>query len=377
MILMCSFSLGVLSQGPFRRDTTDITFTGTRINPYSLEYDTTGQITFSGYIDAYYGGYTDTSGLGGFQKFPTAAPRNNQFGLNIAQFGIKYQSRRFRGIATIFFGDTPISAWSPSFNMIQEANLGFRIKGNLWLDAGFFRTHIGLESIQPRENITMSFAATTYFEPYYLSGAKLTWERSSKWIFQLNAFNGFNNFVENNANKALGASVSYTPNKHVNITASTLLCDESPDGFPVNQTRTYTNVIAVYKTTHWTLGLEANYGAQTHSKLADSNATAQLFSTILAAKYRIAPEWAIYGRGEYFTDPDEILTGPVINENHELTGLDLAGATLGGEYKPIPNSYFRVEGRLLHAANNERIFFYNDQSSNLRYEIIVGIGLWF
>lgn len=358
------------------RDTSDLTFKGTRISPYSLEYDTTGSVEFSAYIDAYFAGYSDTAGPGGYQKFPTVAPRNNQFGLNIVQFGAKYQSRRFRGMATIFFGDTPASAWSSYFNMIQEAHLGFKIYRKLWLDAGFFRTHIGLESIQPRENITMSIATTTYFEPYYMSGAKLTWEQSSKWMFQLNAFNGFNNFVDNNKNIAIGASTAFTPTEKLSLTLSTIYSDESNDG-GLAQNRSYTNLIGVYHTTHWTLGLEANYGIQTNSSLADSSKTATMYSAIAAVKYRITPSWAVYGRGEYFSDPDEILTGPVINENHELIGLDIAGLTLGGEYKPIPNSYFRIEGRTLHADETDHVFQFQKEPSNLRYEIIAGIGVWF
>lgn len=374
--LLSLVGLNAFSQLPNKKDSSDLTFKGTRISPYSVEYDTTGQLDFSGYIDTYYAHYSDQSGDGGFQKFPSVAPRNNQFGLNLIQFGVKYQSQKFRGLATLFWGDTPLSAWSPDYSMIQEAHLGFRLKGKLWLDAGFFRTHIGLESIQPRENITMSIATSTYFEPYYLSGAKLTWEQSSKWMFQLNAFNGFNNFVDNNTTKAVGASTSYTPSDKLNITASTLFSDESPTGKP-DQLRNYNNLILVRKTEHWTLGIEGNYGFQLNSKLSDSTQTANVMSAIIAAKYRITPSWAVYGRGEYFSDPDEVLTGPVINQNHELVGLDIVGATLGGEYKPIPNSYFRLEGRVLQTKETEKVFLLNNQVSNLRYEVIAGIGVWF
>lgn len=371
------FMSGAVNGQVIKADTSDLTFTGTKISPYSIEYDTTGQFTLSGYIDTYYAAYTDSAGPGGYQKFPTSAPRSNQFGLNIFQLGVKYQSRRFRGLATLFFGDTPRSAWSPNFNMIQEANLGFRIAGKFWLDAGFFRTHIGLESIQPRENIAISFATTTYFEPYYMSGAKLTWEYSSKWMFQLNAFNGFNNFVDNNKNKAIGASVAWMPNDHLSATFSTLVSDESTQNDGLDQMRSYSNLIMTYKTKHITIGLEGNYGIQQNSKLTDSTASASMFSALAAVKYRITPEWATYVRGEYFSDPNEVLTGPVVNENHELVGLDITGLTTGVEYKPIPNSYLRIEGRALHTKGAENIFYYNDRSSNNRYELIVGLGLWF
>ena len=153
-----------------KHDSTDMTFSGTKINPYDVEYDTTGKVTLSGYVDTYYSYYTDSSSASGFSKFPTIAPRNNQVGINMLQLSAKYESSQFRGTVTLFGGDCPQASWSSYLNFIQEANAGFRVVKKLWLDAGFFRTHIGLESIQPRENMTMSLATTTYFEPYFLSG---------------------------------------------------------------------------------------------------------------------------------------------------------------------------------------------------------------
>ena len=375
--VLLTFNWSSFAQIQIKKYTSDLTFTGTRINPYQLDYDSTGHFTFSGYIDTYGAYYTDTVGSGGFVKFPTSAPRSGQFGLNILQFSTKYESRFFRGTATVFFGDVAESAWSPKYNLIQEANLGFRIVNKLWLDVGYFRTHIGLESIQPRENMTIGIATTTYFEPYFLSGAKLTYSPSKVWSIQLNAFNGFNNYVENNANKALGISTSYTPNDKFTSTFSSLVCDESPDGFNRDQTRLYSNWIGVYKSNRWSLGYEVNFGLQTNSDLVDSTKTAQMFSFLLATKYRFNSKWAGYARVEHFTDKNEMLTGPIINENHQLVGLDLYGLTFGIEYKPIPNSYVRLEGRILQTATDEKIFQYKGNSTNQREEILFGIGLWF
>lgn len=358
------------------KDTTDLTFTGTKVNPYMQEFDSTGRITISGYIDTYYAVYSDTLGPGGYAKFPTSSPRHNQFSLNIIQVSAKYQSDRMRGVATLFYGDIPQSAWSTHLNLIQEANAGFKIYKKLWLDAGFFRTHIGLESIQPRENITTSIAMTTYFEPYFLSGAKLTWQQSEKWTFQLNAFNGFSTFIETNKNKAVGASASYT-GKRWSHALNTIVCDEYPNGTPQQHYRQYTNYIGIFKSNHIILGLEGNFGYQQNSKLSNPNQTAYIVSGIVALKYRFHHKYAVYGRLEALSDPDEILTGPIVNENHSLTGLQLLGGTLGFEYKPIPNAFFRIEGRAIDARNNERIFYYNGASQHVRFEGIASIGLWF
>jgi hypothetical protein len=132
----------------------------------------------------------------------------------------------------------------------------------------------------------------------------------------------------------------------------------------------------VRKTQRWVLGFEANYGMQYHSALHNPQETAYMFSGLFATKYRITPRWAVYGRGEWFNDTDEMLTGPIFNENHTIVGAELLGITAGIEYKPIPNSYFRIESRWLEH-QHQRIFILNQKASNQRMEILCALGVWF
>lgn len=355
----------------------DLTFNGARISLYDANKDSTAKLEITGYVDTYYALYSDSASSNSFQKFPTVSPRNNSFGLNIAQVSARYQGENFRGVMTVFIGDIPNCSWSPKLNLIQEANVGFKLGKKIWLDAGYFRTHLGLESIQPRENMTLSMSTTNFFEPYYLSGAKLTYELDDKLTLQVNVFNGFNSFVDNNSNKAIGLSMVYLPNDKLSITYSNLLSEETPGSQKGNKTRLYNNVFAVYKNQRFTIGAEVNYGIQNHTVLIGNDHQASMFSALLAAKYRITHQWASYIRGEYFSDPDEMLTGPILNENLELLGLKIGGFTSGIEFKPIPNAYVRIEGRVLDTRKDEQLFMLNGQPSNNRYEFLSGIGLWF
>jgi hypothetical protein len=117
---------------------------------------------------------------------------------------------------------------------------------------------------------------------------------------------------------------------------------------------------------------------QEHSKLSDSNATAYMSSALIAAKYKMKKgRFALYGRGEIFEDSDEMLTGPVQNQNHALVGINLIGVTGGLEFKPIPNSYLRMEGRVLVTEQKEKIFYHNGTYANQRDEVILSMGVWF
>lgn len=351
----------------------DLTFYYSQM--YSRDSASNGKLQLSGYIDAYYALYSDQVGRGNYQKFPTSAPRNNNFGLNMLMLSSRYNDKRVRGVFTLQYGEIPDAAWSPVLNMIQEANVGVKLAKNLWLDAGFFRTHIGFESIQPRENIATSIAITTYYEPYYLSGAKLSYSINDKLTIQANVFNGFNTFVAVNRSKSFGLSVNYEPRENFFLTYNNITGNESNYK---DQWRTYHNFYSGYKGKHWDLGIELNGGAQQNSGLSDSTKTAYMFSSLLAVRYKMKDnKYAVYARAEIFEDSDEILTGPVLNANHQLVGINLYGVTLGFQVKPMPNSYIRLEYRSLLTERNENIFYSDGVARNDRHEAIASFGVWF
>lgn len=346
-----------------------LVFTGTRI--VAREDTATGhKIIIGGYVCGYYAHYSDeTESPDGFVQFPTMAPRNNQFGLNLVQVSMEYRSKVLRSNITLHYGDIPESVWPRPFNLIQEAHAGFRIVKGLWLDAGFFKTHIGLESIQPRENVTSSMAVLTFYEPYYLSGAKLTYEVNSKLSVQVNMFNGYNEYVEDNKNKALGFSALYDVNKNVSVTYNFLTCDETLDNIPVKHQRYYNNLYATFKFSRLNLGVEANYGLQEHSLKGDTSKMATMFSGLIVARYALLKKLAMYGRGEYFSDPNQILTGSL------NIGQYIYGGTFGLEYKPASNMGLSAEGRLLQSDN--LIFRQHNYRLNQRYEFILCLDVWF
>lgn len=326
-------------------------------------------LSIGGYISTYYAYYDDETKNGEFVQFPTICPRNDQFSLNMAMLSMEYKSQHLRSNLIFHYGDIPQSSWPAEFNLIQEANVGFRIYKKLWLDAGFFKTHVGIESFQPRENITSSMAIVSFYEPYYLSGAKLTYEINSKLLIQLNAFNGYNNYIENNKNKAFGFSAVYSPYKSLTFTYNFLTCDESPDNAVTKRQRFYNNFYTTLNLNRLQVGVEANYGLQKNSLLKDSTKTASMMSGLIVVKYRLLSKLSVYGREEYFADPDKILS---FDKN---IGKQIYGTTGGIEYKPYKNIAMSVESRMLRSDN--LIFKQGKNITNQRLEFIACIDLWF
>ncbi|MEZ4720981.1 MAG: hypothetical protein R2813_03785 [Flavobacteriales bacterium] len=54
-----------------------------------------------------------------------------------------------------------------------------------------------------------------------------------------------------------------------------------------------------------------------------------MYSSLLAAKYKLHEVVYPYGRIDYFSDPDELLTGPIYNDFHKLIGLEMLSYTGG------------------------------------------------
>ena len=375
-------TLPVVAERPKKEKTisnedNDLTFEGTKIIKEE-EFEQSGKTKLEAYLSTYYAYYNDSVGIGQYQKFPSSAPTSNRFSLNMLMVKASYHSNFLRGTFALHTGDIPSCAWSSEYNFIQEANMGVKLLNNVWIDAGFFRTHLGVESIQPRENITSSISTTTYYEPYYLSGAKLTTRFSDKFTFQTGIFNGFNTFVENNSNKTISFSFVYDPNNHLSFVNNTIICDESPDYQSRKQQRFYNNFYFTYKSKKWDLAGEFNMGLEKNAGLKDNNATAYMMSALLVSRLHWNKKISSYGRLEYFLDKNEILTGPVLNSYHQLVGLHLIGGSFGLELKPIKNSYFRLEWRRLFTLDkDENVFYYKQAYHHYRDEIISSLGFWF
>ena len=334
--------------------------------------DTSSNATLliSGYVSTYYASYDDEAvDNNGFVKFATMAPRSKEFGLNMALISMQYHGKNIRSGLGIHFGDIAKAVWPTEFNMIQEANAGFRLHKKLWIDAGFFRSHIGIESTQPRENITSSMSLANNFEPYYLAGAKLTYVVSDKVALQINSFNSFNSYVETNKNTLVGFSMIIDPNENVSFTYNFISGDETPTGALIKKQRYYNNIYASYKTRKVYLGAEFNYGWQEHSKKNDVTANATVLSGLIVGKYQFHKKFGAYARQEYFSDPDNVLTGTL------STGKNVFGTTAGMEYKPFKNVALSGEGRVLQT--DELIFKQGSFLTNRRLEFTVCLDLWF
>ncbi|MGV8019195.1 MAG: outer membrane beta-barrel protein [Ignavibacteria bacterium] len=317
--------------------------------------------SFSTYMDVYYAYDTDKDKTP--RQFALLSPYRDEFRLNIAQVSLKYNSDKVRGVMTLHYGDIPDMNWAPvtKTKYVQEANIGFSPVKDLWIDAGYFITHIGAESL-PKSSLLSSFALGTYAEPFIQSGLRFSYGFSDKFYAQFHILNGYNVFEDNNKNKSFGVQLGYTPRENLKFVYNNIVGNEIPAALNNPKTRFYNQAMMTYSPSKKVdILLSLDYGIQEKSKLKDTTASASLFSGLAAIKYKVHPKISLCLRGEFYSDPDGFLSGSYMNSDGSVTGLKTFGVTAGIEYKPIETMYLRLESRLLHTMDEVQKIFYENK----------------
>ncbi|MEP7129394.1 MAG: outer membrane beta-barrel protein [Chitinophagales bacterium] len=327
--------------------------------------------SFTGYVDAYFAVYNDSLDVNDYQKFAAVSPRSNHIGLNVASLSAKYTSEHVRGTVILHYGDIPRCSWSPTFNFVQEANVGIRICKKLWFDGGFFRSHVGTEGWFPKENITSSVAIATYYEPLYEAGFRLNYNPSDKLAINLYLLNGYNLYEDNNKKKSIGLLATYAFTDNLSMGYNNYLGDDTPVSDTTDHLRFYNNVFLNYEKNKIKIVTGVDFGFQGDSYYQQTNT---ILSGLFAIRYMATEKFDLYGRVEGYYDPDGILSG-IVDSTGE--GLQIGGLTIGAEYKPTANSYIRLEGRDLISDSGQEIFYRNNDVRNSRFEMLFNLGVWF
>lgn len=322
---------------------------------YATAQDDSLAVSFGAYADGYYSYYTRATEVA-YQQHDAIGAYHNNFGLNVAQITGSIESDRLRGVLTLHAGDIPSIAWGNNYRGIQEANAGVRLADRLWLDVGFFKTHVGTESFLPKDNHMSIITLGTFYGPFYQSGARLSYDTKSDWHFELHVINGYNLHIDDNDYKTFGTLISHEFGEHLGMSYSAMAGQENVgqlnDGYLI-----YQNVFANldYEKIDIQLGLDV--------AVADQWRTGQgwlsdpLIAGLATFKYHLSDKMALAFRGEVFSDESMINSWELTPSYNPVTdrsvnvltgGMTVFGATLGYEYAPNENGFLRIEARQLY-----------------------------
>jgi len=301
------------------------------IHPSSESKDTTTTISFSGYVDTYYA-YDFNKPVNHDRAFTTQPARHNEFNVNLAFLGAKVSGPRIRGrlavqagtsVQSNYSGEPTLGAVSgPSLTrFLQEAVAGIRLGESVWLDAGIFFSHVGMESFISRDNLTYTRSLSADYTPYYESGARLMWNPNQRITTTLVLVNGWQNISENNRDKALGLRVDLSQNSSTTISYYNFIGKENQ----LRQLRFFNGVGAkIALTPGLTMQANADYGSQQND--ADDS-PAHWYSVALIVKAERTPRLGMSARIERYADPHQIIVPTGSEEGFEATtasfGVDI------------------------------------------------------
>lgn len=330
-----------------------------------------GELKITGNAEMYYN--INNSDNQTESKYSGTSVYTDEFRINIASVSLKYNNNKVRGTVTLQYGDIPEYNWGANDKkFIQEANAGLMLTDNLWIDGGYFLTHIGAESIIPSKNFLTSLSLPAFFEPIYQSGLKLSYKHSDKFSSSVFLLNGYNQLDDNNKNKSFGIQLEYIPADNLKLYFNNLTGNEQPYG-SVSKVRYYNNIIISYS---FNMNLELlsgfDFALQEKSKLTNANESALATGGMLALKYKFKSPVSLLLRGDYYSDSDGILSEINTNENGVLTGFEGYGLTAGFEYRPLSVGYLRAEMRYLKMTNGVKQF--DNSTKDSRVSGILTIG---
>lgn len=313
----------------------------------SGQADTTaGKWKVFGFVDIYYaydfGHSTDDEP----PPFLYQYDRHSEVDLNLGLVHATYERDRVRaafGLMAGTYAQANLIAEPELLRNVNEARVGLRLSrdNSLWLDAGVFTSHIGLESAIGIDNFTLTRTVMAENSPYYLSGAKLTWTVSPKLELAALFVNGWQRIrrVQDDT-PCLGTQLLWTMKEGMKLNWSTFAGSDVPDS--LGYYRLFNNLYWSWEGSKWGVQLGADAGMQ-EDGAQGWNSWA---GAVCMVRRKLNERYRAVGRAEYYTDPDQVMV-PTGTPH----GLTLLGYSLGLDLKVAEDAFVRIEGRTFHGVD--------------------------
>lgn len=327
-------------------------------------------LNISGFLDIYY--VYDFNAPQGTERQPFLFNhnRNNEFNLNLGFVKLGLEHSKYRAnlaLQTGTYSNDNYSAEPGILKNIFESHVGLSLnkKNNLWIDAGVFASHIGFESAVSTDNWTMTRSLLAENSPYFLSGAKLTYNPNDKWEIAGLIVNGWQRIqrLQGNSLPSLGTQLNFSPTEKVTLNWSTFMGTDDPD--TTRRMRYFNNFYGQFQLSE-KLGLIAGFDIGTQQRNKRSSTYDFWYSPVIIGQYVFNKTWKTAIRAEYYQDESGIII-PKSTAN----GFNTTGLSLNLDYAPNQKIICRLEGRWLNS--KEKIFETKTTPSNNNF--IVGTSL--
>jgi len=323
------------------------------------------------YVDAYYNRVLNrpSGDTVNILDFASNCPFADEFRLNVVSLWLYYNSKNARGKVELQWGDVPNLLTDPDVQFIKymkRAEFGFRLYKTLWIDLGYQYNPIGYESSFPIRNQLSTVTVGGYYEVGNFLGVKLSAQLTPSFFLGAYIGNPYTLAYGHNRRLFAGLFMAYSYKDLFTINYNNLMGSSDLATEQLDHIGMYNNLyVTVTPTKKLLLVGECDFGWENDKGFPDTTKTAYGVSGFLQVTYQFTKWFAASLRGEFFNDPDALMS-KLYAYDGKLRGLLTYGGTVGVQFTPIKNSYLRAEYSYLTADKGNLIFLSNlTQQRNL------------
>ena len=341
VLITSALVAGVLTTSPAQ--TTDTTTTAAP----------TPGLLVSGYVEAYYShDFTAPKTVQERPGFLYNHKRNREINVNLAFLKGAYVSERVRANLALqvgTYGQYNYAAEQDLIKNIFEANAGVKLSGkkDVWLDVGIFASHIGFESAISKDCWTLTRSILAENSPYYLSGAKLTYNSANgRWTLLGSVLNGWQRIAKlpGYSGPSVSTQVQYRPSSKLTLNWSSFVGSDRPDS--LKQGRFFNNIYAIINPTgKFGVILGFDVGADRKPIVGGDRRAGSgsyvWYAPVVIARLRTSDKSYLAGRIEYYDDKNGVIIA-----TSTPNGFQTWGYSLNYDYVLLPSVLFRIEGKV-------------------------------
>ena len=315
-------------------------------------------LTLTGYVEAYYThDFTAPKTNQERPGFLYNHKRNREVNVNVAFIKAAYANERVRGNLAIQVGTYAQYNYAAEQDLVKnifEANAGVKLSRtkDLWLDAGIFASHIGFESAISKDCWTLTRSLVAENSPYYLSGAKLTYNTPGAKLTLLGMVtNGWQRVAKlpGYSGPSVSTQVQYRPSSKLTLNWSSFLGSDRPDS--LQQGRFYNNFYAIINPTGkfgvtlgFDIGSDRKPVIDSRSERRVGDGSYVWYTPVIIARLATSDKSYVAGRIEYYDDKNGVIIG-----TGTPNGFQTFGYSLNYDYAILPNALFRIEGKVYNS----------------------------
>ncbi|MDX5420261.1 MAG: porin [Hymenobacteraceae bacterium] len=330
------------------------------------------EIRFEGFADIFYAYDFNKPTAGYRQPFLYNHNRHNEFNLNLALFKATLQHNRYRGTIALQAGTYAMDNYASEEDLLKhvfEANAGIALdrQARVWLDAGIMGSHIGFESAISADNLTLTRSLLAENSPYYLAGAKVSYNPIPTWTLAALVVNGWQRIrrVPGNSLPSFGTQINYAPNDNLTFNWSTFIGTDDPDD--IRRMRYFNNLFGQFGLNERTT-LIAGFDIGIQEQIIGGSRYDVWYSPVVIAHYKLGETWAVAGRAEYYSDRNE-----VIIPARGINGFRATGLSANADYTPYPRLACRLEARWLKSQDD--IFEKGNSYTDRNFVLVSSIAI--